>query len=535
MNNTELLKQLNEKAKVSLFAKYEAEYKNKVSDADFYDGCVELAQYSFLAFVSACLRERFDLQPFHRLIAEIFEYTVVPDSNVKRFIISAPPRAGKSMLTQYLVAWLCGLNPLTAHIFSSYGQRLSTKFMSKVALIMQSSEYEACFPCFPGFLPGSNTLFKTGGSIFGTSVGGAITGMDAGTLDIVSVLSPGIAILDDPLKNGESEAEIEALEPYYVDEFATRRTGNWRQGLIATRFAVNDLHAIVLGIDGLWDSTTNSTGWLYCNLSALCKAPDTDPLNREYNESIWPNHPTLNQTELLKLEAKKPWRFNTVYQGNPTIQTSTLIKNINYPSPLLFNDISNLHLVVDSASGSSEGSDNTSITICGTQQNIPTVLEQVSGNWNIIEIRKQIASLLCKYPNIKGIAIENASTGLALIPDYENNTNGCNSKKLPVLKLSSQQMGGKVRRLMSVEDLVYSCKFSDSFIEYEDFRKELMAFPHGKKDDRVDSFVWALIVLKPLLNIEEKEKTSDSLFGESEDSEILTEDSWFGSCFKYTD
>ena len=100
------------------------------------------------------------------------------------------------MLTQYYVAWLCGLNPLTAHIFSSYGQRLSTKFMSKVALIMQSSEYGECFPDFPGFQSGSNTLFKTGGSIFGTSVGGAITGMDAGTLDIVSVLSPGLAILD---------------------------------------------------------------------------------------------------------------------------------------------------------------------------------------------------------------------------------------------------------------------------------------------------------------------------------------------------
>lgn len=533
MNNNDLLKQLYKKSKDSLFVKYELEYKGKVSDKDFYDGCAELAPYSFLAFVSACLRERFDLQPFHRLIAEIFEYTTVPTSDVKRFIISAPPRAGKSMLTQYLVGWLAGLNPMTAHIFSSYGQRLSTKFMSKVALIMQSSEYEKCFPTFPGFLPGSNTIFKTGGSIFGTSVGGAITGMDAGTLDIVSVLSPGIAILDDPLKNGESEAEIEALEPYYVDEFATRRTGNWRQGLIATRFAVNDLHAIVLGIDGLWDSTTNSTGWLYCNLSALCKDPDTDPLNRKYNESIWPNHPTLNQAELLKLETKKLWRFNTVYQGNPTIQTSSLIKNINYPSVLLFNEIIKLHLVVDSASGSSEGSDNTAITICGIQQDVPVVLEQVSGNWNIIEIRKQIAFLLIKYPNIKNIAIENASTGLALIPDYENNANGCNPKKLAVLKLSPQQMGGKVRRLMSVEDLVYLCKFSNSFLKYEDFRKELMSFPHGKKDDRVDSFVWSLIVLKPLLNLKIKEKSLDSLFGESEDLEILTSEDWLGDDFKY--
>ena len=205
--------------------------------------------------------------------------------------------------------------------------------MSKVALIMQSVEYALCFPEFPGFMTGSNSLFKTGGSIFGTSVGGAITGMDAGTLDIKAVLSPGLAVLDDPLKNGESLAEIEALEPYYIDEFGTRRTGNWRQGLIATRFAVNDMHGIVLALDGVWHETENPTGWLYLNLSALCKDPELDPLGRKYNESIWEAHPTLNSTELLKLEKKNQWRFETVYQGNPTLSEGTLVKSVNLKFP----------------------------------------------------------------------------------------------------------------------------------------------------------------------------------------------------------
>lgn len=129
VTNLELIKNLQTKSKSSLFSKYEKEYKGIVPDTEFYEGCVELAPYSFLAFISACLKERFSIQPFHRLIAEIFEYVAIPNSNVKRFIISAPPRAGKSMLTQYYVSWLCGLNPMTAHIFSSYGQRLSTKLI----------------------------------------------------------------------------------------------------------------------------------------------------------------------------------------------------------------------------------------------------------------------------------------------------------------------------------------------------------------------------------------------------------------------
>lgn len=499
MNNQALLKDLYEKSKYSLFTKYETQYKSKVSDAEFYSGCIELAPYSFLAFVSACLKERFDIQKFHRLIAELFEYVAKPDSDVLRFIISAPPRAGKSMLCQYYIAWLSGLNPMTAHIFTSYGQRLSTKFMNNVALIMQREEYAACFPHFPGFKTGSNTEFKTGGSIFSTSVGGALTGISGGTLDILAKLSPGLAIIDDPLKNGESPAEIEALEPYYVDEFATRRTGNWRQGLIATRFAINDMHAIVLALDGLWDSETNPTGWLYCNLPALCKDVYSDPLGRAYNESIWPNHPTLNQAELLKLESKKKWRFTTVYQGLPYVKEDSAIKEINYPE-VIWGLVNNLSLVIDSASGSTKDNDNTSITVIGNQNNFPVVLEQVSGNWTVITIREKVRSLLSKY-KIERICIENASTGLALIPDYIANTNECNPDKLPVIKLSPQAYGGKSLRLEAVEDLVPVTKFGQDFKEYSDFRAEALAFPNGKKDDRVDSFVWGLIVIRPFLTL----------------------------------
>lgn len=501
MDNYQFLKQLKLQSETSLFVCYEHEYKDKPG-VDFYRGCIELAPHSFLAFASAYLKERFDLQPFHRLIAELFEYSAKLDSDVKRFIISAPPRAGKSMLTQLYVSWLCGLNPLTAHIFCSYGQRLSSKFMSGVALIMQSVEYQECFPAFPGFATGSNTLFKTGGSIFGTSVGGAITGMSAGTLDILSQLSPGIAVMDDPLKNGESKAEIEALEPYYVDEFNTRRTGNWRQALIATRFAVNDLHAVVLNLDGIWDSESNPSGWVYCNLPALCLEPETDILNRKYNESIWPNHPTLNTPELLKLAAKNKWRFTTVYQGLPAVKDGTLVlrSTIGYPKTILLAEIKNIILAIDSASGSTAQCDNTSLTMGAIYNNMPCILEQISGNWTIIELRIKIAELINKWKPEK-IGIENASTGLVLIPEMISNHNNCNLTKIAIDKLSPQLMGSKIRRLQAVEELLAITIFSNTWqsFEYEEFIKEILAFPNGTKDDRVDSFIWALIMLKELM------------------------------------
>jgi phage terminase large subunit-like protein len=503
MNNYELIAKLKAQSKSSLFAKYEAEYRGKVSDAEFYAGCIELAPYSFLAFVSACLKERFDLQPFHRLIAEIFEYCQKPSSDVLRFIISCPPRAGKSMLIQYYMAWLCGLNPRTANLFGSYGQRLSSKFLSAVALTMQSAEYQACFPNFPGFMTGSNTLFKTGGSIFSTSVGGALTGISGGSLDIIEKVSPGIAVMDDSIKSSDSKADLEALPSFWVDEWNTRRTGSWLQAVIGTRFAVNDLHAIVLNLDGLWDSKSNPTGWLFCNLPALCKDPKTDLLNREYNESLWETHPTLNTAELLKLEKKNLWRFNNLYQGNPSIPEGTLVKKsvLANPQNVVLSEVTDVVLAIDSASGSTAQCDNTSLTVGGIWNSVPIILEQVSGNWPITELRVEIAKLIAKWKPTK-IGIENASTGLALIPDMLANTNNCNPDKLPIEKLSPQLMGGKIRRLQSIEELIPITVFSNAWAQvgsYDAFIEEILSFPNGEKDDRVDSFVWCLIMLKALL------------------------------------
>jgi phage terminase large subunit-like protein len=513
MNNRELIAKLKTQVEYSLFATYEREYRGKVSDIEFYAGCVELAPYSFLAFVSACLKERFDLQPFHRLIAEIFEYCQKPGADVLRFIISCPPRAGKSMLIQYYMAWLCALNPRTANIFGSYGQRLSSKFLSAVTLTMQSAEYQACFPEFPGFMTGSNTLFKTGGSIFSTSVDGALTGISGGSLDIIKKVSPGIAVMDDSIKSSDSKADLEALEPFWIDQWNTRRTGSWLQAVIGTRFAVNDLHAIVLNLDGLWDSETNPTGWLFCNLPALCKEPETDLLNRKYNESLWETHPTLNTAELLKLEKKNLWRFNNLYQGNPSIPEGTLVKKskLQEPQTVILSEVHNVVLAVDSASGSTAQCDNTSLTVGGIHTGMPCILEQVSGNWPITELRVEITKLINKWKP-QQIGIENASTGLALIPDMIANTNNCNPDKLPIEKLSPQLMGGKIRRLQSIEELIPITTFSNTWEQsgsYNAFIEEILAFPNGDKDDRVDSFVWCLIILKALLSNKKEPENSD--------------------------
>jgi phage terminase large subunit-like protein len=323
--------------------------------------------------------------------------------------------------------------------------------------------------------------------------------MDAGSLDLIGEVFPGISIIDDPLKSGDSQAEIEALEPYYIDEFSTRRTGNWRQALIATRFSIDDLHAIVMNLDGLYDSNINPTGWLYLNLQALCKNPSEDLLLRKLNESLWETHPTLNSTELLKLERKNEYRFNTVYQGNPSVSTGNIVNSavIHNPSEeLLFG---NLILAVDCANSSSDTSDYSAVTVAGfgTDKSI-VIVDQIVGKFSVQELRVEIEKLFNTYV-INEICFENSALGLVLIPEYETNFANCNPTNIKVTKLSVQLYGNKVRRLQYIAHEFANTFFTNTWLEsYTQLRAELLAFPYGKNDDRVDSLIWALIRLSQL-------------------------------------
>jgi hypothetical protein len=493
MNNQETLLDLSGRIENSLFSRLEKEFPEK--NKEFFSFCTQLASKSFLAFISAHLKHQFNIKPFHRLIAEVYEEVAKPDSKIKRVIISAPPRAGKSLLAQYYVAWLCGLNDKTSNIFASYGQRLSTKFMAKVGLIIASEEYKLCFPDFPGFMTSSKTMFISGGSIFGTSVGGALTGMDAGTLELNGLPSPGIAIVDDPLKSGDSLAELDSLEAWFTDEFNTRRTGNWRQAVIATRFSPEDLHAIVLKLDGQYDSVTNTEGWLYLNLPALCKVPSEDLLGREFNESIWEDHPTLNTKELLKLEAIDELKFNTIYQGSPTLSTGNFIKleQINKPEKELTANC--IILAIDCAAASTQASDNTAFTVAGLgPNNTSIILEQIAGKYSLADCILIVKDLLVRYA-IEEIAIEYSAMGHTLIPELINNYNDCNPEYVTVTKLMTSNYGNKIQRLKYVAAEHYTDTWPEA---YEELKNELVLFPKAKNDDRVDSLVWALIRLKSL-------------------------------------
>jgi hypothetical protein len=145
------------------------------------DPVMLFARSSLLAY--ACMQwQGYQPAAHHRLIAKYLEK--VERGEVKRLIISMPPRHGKSqLLSEYFPAWFLGRNPDKSIIATSYGQELASDFGRKVRNQIIDPSYKSVFNV--GIAEDSAAVDKFNlsapnrGGYFAVGVGGAITGRGA--------------------------------------------------------------------------------------------------------------------------------------------------------------------------------------------------------------------------------------------------------------------------------------------------------------------------------------------------------------------
>lgn len=161
----------------------------------------------------------------HRLIARHLE--AVERGDIKRLMITMPPRHGKSMLaSEFFPAWYLGRNPDHYVVAATYAQELADDFGRKVRNQIADPSYAAIFPGV-GLKSDSTSSrrfhvtqpldsFSTGqnGAYFAVGVGGPLTGRGAHLL-----------LIDDPVKNRE-DAESEVIR---------KKTKDWYTSTAYTR------------------------------------------------------------------------------------------------------------------------------------------------------------------------------------------------------------------------------------------------------------------------------------------------------------
>jgi predicted phage terminase large subunit-like protein len=331
-----------------------------------------------------------------------------------------------------------------------------------------------------------------GGYILPTSVGGVLTGFTAGTTNITS---PGVGamIVDDPLKDSTSTAALEALESWWGEQASTRRTNNWCQMVIATRFHQHDLHGVLLEADGIYDEEDNPGGWRWVNIAGLIETAEQaadDPLEREVGESHWPSN-TAFTVDMLMAQKRTmgSFAFSALYQGSPVVAEGQIIKD-SWITRMPQSDCPGFDLTwlsVDCAFSEKEMADETAICVASISHRAPGMVyirEIITGRLGFPDLIAKV-KYLYSYYDARVLCIEKAASGQSLIQMLKREA------KIPIEEM--KPLKSKTVRLQAVAPLMEFNRVK--FIEGEwidPFIRELTTFPFVKHDDRTDAFTWAL-------------------------------------------
>lgn len=261
---------------------------------------VEFARYTNPAYVPA---------GHHRLIADKLE--AVARGDIKRLIITLPPRHGKSELaSRRFPAWYLGNQPDQPIIAASYNAELAGDFGREVRNIVASPEYQALFPA--SVLADDSKAANRwhtgkGGGYVAAGVGTAITGRGAKIL-----------LIDDPFKDrkeADSELNRQRVKDWYTSTAYTRLMPGGAIIVIQTRWHDDDLAGWLLA-----EQARGGDQW-----EVLCL-----PAIDGEGHALWPEWYPIER--LREIQAVLPARdWNALYQQNPIPDDGDYFKGDWFP------------------------------------------------------------------------------------------------------------------------------------------------------------------------------------------------------------
>jgi predicted phage terminase large subunit-like protein len=283
---------------------------------------------------------------------------------------------------------------------------------------------------------------------------------------------------------------LENLESWWQEQASTRRTNNWCQMVIATRFHEKDLHGVLIDKDGLYDEEHNPLGWRWLNIAGLCEDPLNDPLGRKAGESHWPENSAFTVDMLLsQKKVMGSFKFAALYQGVPVAAEGQIVKN-SWIQRVDEEDCPNFDvtwLAVDCAFSEKEMADETAICVASVCTKDPTkvyIREIIKGRWGFPDLIDAVKQAYSFY-SAKVLCIEKAAAGQSLIQVLRKEA------KIPVEEM--KPLKSKSTRLQAVCPLLEQERvFLVDGFWLEPFIKEITSFPYVRHDDSTDAFAWSL-------------------------------------------
>ena len=444
----------------------------------------------------------------------------VERGEIKRLIVTMPPRHGKSeVTTKHFPAWYLGKHPDHEVMITSYGADLAQDFsridrdvikeygkeLFGISLSRDSSAVDRWG--IVRELPGGK-IEKLRGGVKAAGAGGTLTGRGAN-----------VAIIDDPFKGEEdshSPAKRKKVINWYQSTLRTRLAPGGAIILIQTRWHKGDLagHLIAEMEAGTGEK------WEILNLPAI--AVENDPLGRVPGEPLWPEQYSLEELLKTKGSVHAYW-WNSLYQQTPVDPEGNKFKRQFFR---YFETVDN-HYVLHHPDGDRKVHCSNCIVFqtCDPSGSSKSSADYfVLGTWaltpssellllDILRLRLEGADqpdllengLRRWFPVLQGV--EAKAMGLTLFQV-------CRKRGLPVIDLDPGSSDKWLRALPMAAryqtGMVYHPQYAGDW--RDEYEEELIAFPNAPHDDCVDVASYAFVMIDKVQRMQPADEPSGGFF-----------------------
>jgi hypothetical protein len=270
---------------------------------------------SFTEFAFRVVRPGITFKPNWHFEAVAHKLSQVANGDVRRLIITLPPRTLKSLCASVaLPAWFLGRHPSERVVVVSYSEFLARSHANDFRLLVNDPIY-AAFPAMCLERDTDREIMTTKrGKRIATSIDGTLTG-----------LGGNLIVIDDPLKLGDamSEAVRTRVIDWYRSTLLSRADGKKAARIVLVMQRVHQ--------DDLAGYLREQGGFEVLNLPAIAQQNETYELgdgriyNRQKGELLHPEHEPAHVLAELKREMG-PIAFSAQYQQSPIPPGGTIIK-----------------------------------------------------------------------------------------------------------------------------------------------------------------------------------------------------------------
>lgn len=428
-------------------------------------------------------------------------YEDVKNGRDRRMEIDIQPQIGKSTMTSVLfAAWVLGKEPWPV-IVASYGASLAERKSQECRDILSEPMYKIIFPTVRLHPDSTSKEFwrtTKGGSYRAVGVGGGLTGMS------------GKILIADDLLAGEAEAQSDTITDgtwaWWNTVFYTRKQSKSGFILINTRWSLKDVSSRLQEKEESDQAAGLAEGqydhWERLVFPAIATEDEyiDGQLFRREGEVLCPERFTLE--DMIKTRNQlSVSHWAALYQQNPILNEDAEFKQgwFKYFEESEILDIKNqfdIYILVDLAISAKKTADNTVVQVVGKLREQPNIyhLEEYAGHYDPLQTIEILFNLKNKYQDqIVALGIESVGYQKSLsyhITEYSKRTGDYfNIVDLKNTAKKEERIRGLIPLYKA--GVLFHRKGVDNELELE-----LLQFPKGKHDDRIDALSSMLQVLK---------------------------------------